>query len=99
MGWADGYRRLKVRSNADVPRDAKQARGFGAEGIGLCRTEHMFFAADRLPHVVEMIMAAPAAKALEEQFTKKQAEAEHADPVTARALRSELKQLKARMAG
>ncbi|MGB8657426.1 MAG: pyruvate, phosphate dikinase [Candidatus Zixiibacteriota bacterium] len=57
MGWADQTRRLKVRTNADTPRDAAQAIKFGAEGIGLCRTEHMFFAEDRLPIVQEMIMA------------------------------------------
>ncbi|MEJ2009768.1 MAG: pyruvate, phosphate dikinase [Acidobacteriota bacterium] len=57
MGWADDARRLGVRANADIPRDASVARRFGAEGIGLCRTEHMFFAADRLPHVQRMIMA------------------------------------------
>ena len=68
MGWADALRRLKVRSNADIPRDAKQARAFGAEGIGLCRTEHMFFATDRLPHVVQMILAAPLAKGLEAEL-------------------------------
>jgi pyruvate,orthophosphate dikinase len=57
MGWADGMRRLKVRANADIPRDAKVAREFGAEGIGLCRTEHMFFAEERLPFMQEMIVA------------------------------------------
>ncbi len=57
MAWVDPKRRLRVRANADIPRDAKQARQFGAEGIGLCRTEHMFFAEDRLPHVQAMIMA------------------------------------------
>lgn len=57
MGWSDEVRRLGVRANADVPRDALAARRFGAEGIGLCRTEHMFFAEDRLPHVQRMIMA------------------------------------------
>jgi len=57
MSWADKARSLKVRANADIPRDAKVARAFGAEGIGLCRTEHMFFAEDRLPIVVEMILA------------------------------------------
>jgi len=57
MAWADPYRRLKVRANADIPRDAKTAIAFGAEGIGLCRTEHMFFAEDRLPHMRAMIMA------------------------------------------
>ncbi|MCP4634180.1 MAG: pyruvate, phosphate dikinase [candidate division Zixibacteria bacterium] len=57
MSWADKYRRLKIRANADIPRDAKQAISFGAEGIGLCRTEHMFFADDRLAIVREMILA------------------------------------------
>ncbi|MCX6619411.1 MAG: pyruvate, phosphate dikinase [Acidobacteria bacterium] len=57
MGWADEVRKLGVRANADIPRDAQAARRFGAEGIGLCRTEHMFFAADRLPHMQTMILA------------------------------------------
>ena len=57
LGWADQLRRLKVRANADTPDDAAKARDFGAEGIGLCRTEHMFMAEDRLPVVREMIMA------------------------------------------
>jgi pyruvate,orthophosphate dikinase len=57
LGWADEQRRLGVRTNADTPEDAAKAREFGAEGIGLCRTEHMFMAEDRLPVVREMIMA------------------------------------------
>jgi len=57
MGWAEPFRTMKVRANADIPRDAIQARAFGAEGIGLCRTEHMFFAEDRLPHMRTMILA------------------------------------------
>ena len=57
MGWADQYRQLKVRTNADTPRDAKQAYEFGAEGIGLCRTEHMFFAPDRIAAIREMIVS------------------------------------------
>jgi pyruvate, orthophosphate dikinase len=57
LGWADGIRRLRVRANADTPEDAAKAREFGAEGIGLCRTEHMFMAEDRLPLVRAMIMA------------------------------------------
>ena len=57
LEWADAARTLKVRTNADTPDDARRAREFGAEGIGLCRTEHMFFAEDRLPIVQEMIMA------------------------------------------
>ncbi len=57
MNWADQYRKLKVKANADTPKDAKQAYDFGAEGIGLCRTEHMFFAPDRIRAIREMILA------------------------------------------
>ena len=57
MAWADEFRKLKVRTNADTPRDAKKARELGAEGIGLCRTEHMFFEADRIAAFREMICA------------------------------------------
>jgi pyruvate,orthophosphate dikinase len=57
MEWADGVRRLKVRTNADTPGDCRTARGFGAEGIGLCRTEHMFFDAARITAVRQMILA------------------------------------------
>ena len=57
MSWADEIRTLKIRTNADNPRDAKQAVEFGAEGIGLCRTEHMFFEAERIPAIRQMIMA------------------------------------------
>ncbi len=57
MGWVDKIRTLRVRTNADTPHDAKVARDFGAEGIGLCRTEHMFFQEDRIPKMREMILA------------------------------------------
>ncbi len=57
LHWADGVRRLRVRANADTPHDARIARGFGAEGIGLCRTEHMFFEGDRITAMREMIVA------------------------------------------
>ena len=57
MAWADKYRSLQVRTNADTPKDAKQARDFGAQGIGLCRTEHMFFEADRIKAMREMIVS------------------------------------------
>lgn len=57
MSWADEVRKLKVRTNADTPKDAKQARKFGAEGIGLCRTEHMFFEGERIKAMREMILA------------------------------------------
>src|SRR5712664_675618 len=57
MGWAEPFRKLGVRANADIPRDAIQARAFGAEGIGLCRTEHMFFGEQKIPHMRAMILA------------------------------------------
>jgi pyruvate,orthophosphate dikinase len=57
MQWADPHRKMKVRANADIPRDAVQARSFGAEGIGLCRTEHMFFGQDKIRHMRAMILA------------------------------------------
>ncbi len=57
MDWADQYRKLKVRANADTPRDTSQAKEFGAEGVGLCRTEHMFFEESRIPVVRQMILA------------------------------------------
>jgi len=57
MEWADPHRTMKVRANADIPRDAIQARAFGAEGIGLCRTEHMFFGDKKIPHMRAMILA------------------------------------------
>ena len=57
MEWADKARRMKVRANAETPLDARAARDFGAEGIGLCRTEHMFFEADRIVAMREMILA------------------------------------------
>jgi pyruvate,orthophosphate dikinase len=57
MLWADPHRTMKVRANADIPRDAIQARAFGAEGIGLCRTEHMFFGEKKIPHMRAMILA------------------------------------------
>jgi len=56
MEWADKARKMKVRTNADTPADAAIARTFGAEGIGLCRTEHMFFAGDRIDYVRQMIL-------------------------------------------
>ena len=57
MGWAEPFRTLKVRANADIPRDAIQARAFGAQGIGLCRTEHMFFGEEKIPLMRAMILA------------------------------------------
>ena len=69
MGWADKARTLKIRTNADNPRDARQARAFGAEGIGLCRTEHMFFEEDRIFNFRRMITA-PTLEARKEALEK-----------------------------
>jgi pyruvate,orthophosphate dikinase len=69
LSWADELRRLKVRANADIPRDAAVARKYGAEGIGLCRTEHMFFAEDRLP-VMQKLILAKGPKEREKYLTK-----------------------------
>ncbi len=69
LSWADRFRRLGVWANADYPRDAERARKFGAEGVGLCRTEHMFFEADRLPVVRSMILA-PTAEERAEHLAK-----------------------------
>lgn len=74
MEWADDVRRLKVRTNADTPADAALARKFGAEGIGLCRTEHMFFAGDRIDHVRQMILGSLDYKRLERELDALEAE-------------------------
>ncbi|HVP38916.1 MAG TPA: putative PEP-binding protein, partial [Candidatus Saccharimonadales bacterium] len=98
MKLVDRIRRLKVRANADVPRDAKTARGFGAEGIGLCRTEHMFFDKDRLPWVVQMILSAPEAKALETQVLSLEREVERAEGPRKATLGRDLAALKKKFA-
>jgi pyruvate,orthophosphate dikinase len=98
MAIADKHRRLKVRSNADIPRDALKAREFGAEGIGLCRTEHMFFAEERLPHVVQMIMAAPAVKAISEKLAAREKALEGAAGGENKTLKAEIAALKKELA-
>ncbi len=79
LRWADQTRKLGVWANADYPRDAERAVKFGAEGIGLCRTEHMFFEEERLPIVRQMILAAAPATALDNRLTRSQAELDKAD--------------------
>jgi pyruvate, orthophosphate dikinase len=74
MVWADKVRKLKVRTNADTPADAAIARSFGAEGIGLCRTEHMFFAGDRIDFVRQMILGSLDYKRLEREISSVEAE-------------------------
>ena len=98
MEIADRFRRLKVRSNSDVPRDAKKAREFGAEGIGLCRTEHMFFDEKRLPFVVQMIMAAPRVKMLEAKLAELVKSQDSASSSEAKRLRAEVVALKRELA-
>jgi pyruvate,orthophosphate dikinase len=78
LGWADKFRRLQVWANADYPRDAERARRFGAQGIGLCRTEHMFFETERLPIVQQMILA--------ETLSDKEAAAKQRDEALAKLL-------------
>jgi pyruvate,orthophosphate dikinase len=68
MSWADQHRKMKVRTNADTPGDAKVARSFGAEGIGLCRTEHMFFEGERIDHVRQMILGSLDYKRIEREL-------------------------------
>ncbi len=90
MKWADEFRKLGVRANADIPRDALVARKFGAEGIGLCRTEHMFFAQDRLPHMQRMIMACkdtPRSEEIREDIEKEK------DPKKVETLKKQLKEV------
>jgi pyruvate,orthophosphate dikinase len=74
MQWADKYRRLKIRANADTPGDAHVAREFGAEGIGLCRTEHMFFEGDRIDYVRQMILGSLDYKRLERNLANVESE-------------------------
>lgn len=76
MEWVNEYRKLGVRANADTPHDSEVARGFGAEGIGLCRTEHMFFEGDRIDSVRQMILSSSDFKSLEAQLATARAEAE-----------------------
>jgi pyruvate, orthophosphate dikinase len=93
LGWADDVRKLGVRANADIPRDAKVAFAFGARGIGLCRTEHMFFAEDRLPHVVKMILAAARGQRGLDQRKRLKARLAEAKGAQAAEIRKELQKV------
>lgn len=95
MEWADNARRLKVRTNADTPADAAIARSFGAEGIGLCRTEHMFFAGDRIDFVRQMILGSLDYKRLERDMNALEAELARAgSPKKRKELQESRKRLK-----
>jgi pyruvate, orthophosphate dikinase len=99
LSWADEIRRLGIRANADVPRDAAVAFAFGARGIGLCRTEHMFFAEDRLPHVVEMILAAARGQRGLDTLASLQARLADAQGGQAREIRKEIARVKQEYGG
>jgi pyruvate,orthophosphate dikinase len=99
LRWADDTRRLKVRANADTPADAAKAVEFGAEGIGLCRTEHMFLAKDRLPVVREMLLAASDAKNLEAEAQSLRQELEGASGDKKRRVEEHLNEVLGRMEG
>jgi pyruvate,orthophosphate dikinase len=99
LSWADEIRRLRVRTNADTPPDAAKAVAFGAEGIGLCRTEHMFLAKERLPVVREMILAAAEAKALEAEVLALEREAAVAAGGERQQLDQRLSELRGRLEG
>ncbi len=99
LAWADDARRLKVRTNADTPDDAAKAIEFGAEGIGLCRTEHMFLQKDRLPVVREMLLAAADAKRLEAEAAGLRKELENASGVKRQRIDAHLSDVLAQMKG
>ena len=95
MEWADKARSMKVRTNADTPADAAIARNFGAQGIGLCRTEHMFFAGDRIDHVRQMILGSLDFKRLERELRALEAELSRAiSPKKRKELQETRKKLK-----
>ncbi|HHT9129236.1 MAG TPA: putative PEP-binding protein, partial [Candidatus Brocadiaceae bacterium] len=94
MSWADEIRKLKVRTNADTPTDAKKAREFGAEGIGLCRTEHMFFGESRIGSVRQMILSSPDVKNLKAKIAAIEKELAKATNNKMSAIKKELMQVK-----
>ena len=94
LSWADKYRRLGVRTNADYPRDAAQARKFGAEGIGLCRTEHMFFEPERLPIVQRMVVMSGKANAIENRIERLEADLQRAAGAETEKIKAEIARLK-----
>ena len=95
MAWADSFRKLGVRTNADTPHDASIARGFGAEGIGLCRTEHMFFEGQRIDYVRQMILGSLDYKRLDREISACRVELERASaPKKRKELSDTLKKLK-----
>ncbi|HJO55367.1 MAG TPA: putative PEP-binding protein, partial [Candidatus Scalindua sp.] len=97
MKWADEIRRLRVRTNADTPEDAKRARDFGAEGIGLCRTEHMFFGEDRIDYVRQMILTAGNATTLQVAVNEAEIEIGKAPKRKQSSLNKKIKHLRVKL--
>ena len=97
MKWTDEIRRLKVRTNADTPEDAKRGRDFGAEGIGLCRTEHMFFGENRIDYVRQMILTAGNVTSLEAAVKETESELDKAPKRKLPQLKSKTQKMKARL--
>jgi pyruvate,orthophosphate dikinase len=97
MKWADEIRRLKIRTNADTPEDAKRARDFGAEGIGLCRTEHMFFGENRIGYVRQMILTAGNVTSLETAVKEAESELDKAPTSKLSLLKNKTKKKKAEL--
>ena len=97
MKWTDEIRRLKIRTNADTPEDAKRARDFGAEGIGLCRTEHMFFGENRIDYVRQMILTAGNVTSLETAVKETESELDNAPKRKLSLLKSKAKKMKAKL--
>jgi pyruvate,orthophosphate dikinase len=97
MKWTDEIRRLKIRTNADTPEDAKRARDFGAEGIGLCRTEHMFFGENRIDYVRQMILTAGNVISLEAAVKETESELDKAPKRKLSLLKSKIQKMKAKL--
>jgi len=97
MKWTDEIRRLKIRTNADTPEDAKRGRDFGAEGIGLCRTEHMFFGENRIDYVRQMILTAGNVTSLEAAVKETESELDNAPKRKLSLLKSKTQKMKARL--
>ena len=97
MKWADEIRRLKIRTNADTPEDAKRARDFGAEGIGLCRTEHMFFGENRIDYVRQMILTAGNVTSLETAVKEMELELDKAPKRKLSLLKNKTKKIKTKL--
>ncbi len=98
MKWVNEFRKLGVRANADTPHDAEVARGFGAEGIGLCRTEHMFFEGERIDSVRQMILSSADFKSLEKQLAEARAEVEKSSGDKVKAAKQRVKELEKKIA-